>query len=181
MHAKSLTSKIMLADFYEGVCAKGLDPKIAATWTADVFLESLITVTWQSLDDGTRSALIDREDLEKENSLKVPDMVEPVNLFAQGKVSDRVAVEVIRIILDGNEEKTPSRIIEEKGLFKAEDHLVTKAVAEAIAENAAAVQDYLGGAEKSLNFLVWNIGHEERKGTADAKTARELIVKELKG
>ena len=41
MHARALTSKIMLADFYESICARNVDPKIAATWTADVFLGEL--------------------------------------------------------------------------------------------------------------------------------------------
>ena len=181
MHAKSLTSKIMLADFYEGVCATGMDPKTAATWTADVFLGEL---NYRDLAissyDGMTIGFIHAKDPEIENSFKVPDMVELVTLFAEGKVSDRAAVEVIRAILDGTEEKTPSQIVEEKGLFKAEDDLVTRAVAETIAENAAAVQDYLGGAEKSLNFLVGQV-MKKTKGTADAKTARELIVKELKG
>lgn len=181
MHARSLTSKIMLADFYEAVCAKGVDPKVAATWTADVFLGEL---NYRDLVissyDGETIGFIHAKDPEVENSFKVLGMVELVNLFSEGKVSDRAAVEVIRTILDGTEEKTPSQIIEEKGLFKAEDDLVTKAVAEAIAENAAAVQDYLGGTEKSLNFLVGQV-MKKTKGTADAKTARELIVKELKG
>ena len=181
MHARSLTSKIMLADFYEAVCAKGVDPKVAATWTADVFLGEL---NYRDLVissyDGETIGFIHAKDPEVENSFKVLGMVELVNLFSKGKVSDRAAVEVIRTILDGTEEKTPSQIIEEKGLFKAEDDLVTKAVAEAIAENAAAVQDYLGGTEKSLNFLVGQV-MKKTKGTADAKTARELIVKELKG
>jgi len=181
MHARALTSKIMLADFYEGVCAKRVDPKVAATWTADVFLGEL---NYRDLAissyDGSTIGFIHAKDPEVENSFKVSDMVELVNLFVEGKVSDRAAVEVIRTILDGTEEKTPSQIIEEKGLFKAEDDLVTKAVVETISENAAAVQDYLGGTEKSLNFLVGQV-MKKTKGTADAKTARELIVKELKG
>jgi aspartyl-tRNA(Asn)/glutamyl-tRNA(Gln) amidotransferase subunit B len=181
MHARALTSKIMLADFYEGVSAEGVDPKTAATWAADVFLGEL---NYRDLAissyDGKTIGFIHAKDSAVENSFKVSDMVELVTLFAEGKVSDRATVEVIRTILDGNEEKTPSQIIEEKGLFKAEDDLVTKAISETIAENEAAVQDYLGGAEKSLNFLVGQV-MKKTKGTADAKTARELIVKELKG
>jgi len=181
MHAKSLTSKIMLADFYEGVCSKGVDPKIAATWTADVFLgEFNYRDLAISSYDGKKIGFIHTKDPEIENSFKVSDLVELVTFFAEGKISDRAAVEVIRSILDGEEEKTPSQIIEEKGLSKAENDLVTKAVVETIAENAAAVQDYLGGAEKSLNFLVGQV-MKKTKGTADAKTARELILKELKG
>jgi len=107
-------------------------------------------------------------------------MVELITFFAEGKISDRAAVEVIRSILDSEEETTPAQIIKEKGLLKAEEDLVTKAVAETIAENEAAVQDYLSGTEKSLNFLVGQV-MKKTKGTADAKTARELIVKELKG
>ncbi len=181
MHAKSLTSKIMLADFYEGVCAKGVNPKIAATWTADVFLgESNYRDLAISSYDGTKIGFINAKDTKIENSFKISDMVELVNLFDEGKISDRAAVEVIRTILDGEEEKIASQIIEEKNLFKAEDDLVTKAIAETIAENEAAVQDYLGGTEKSLNFLVGQV-MKKTKGTADAKTARELIIKELKG
>jgi aspartyl-tRNA(Asn)/glutamyl-tRNA(Gln) amidotransferase subunit B len=107
-------------------------------------------------------------------------MVELITFFSLGKISDRAAVEVIRAVLDGKEEKSPSEIIEEKGLFKAEEDLVNTAVTETIAENPAAVQDYLGGAEKSLNFLVGQV-MKKTKGTADAKIAREMIVKELKG
>ena len=91
----------------------------------------------------------------------VRNIVELVNLFAEGKISDRAAVEVIRTMLDTKEKKTPSQIIEEKSLFKAEDDLVTKAIAETIAENEAAVQDYLGGTEKSLNFLVGQVMHQD--------------------
>jgi len=181
MHAKALTSKIMLADFYEGVCKKGTDPKQAATWIADVLLGEL---NYRDLVissyDGSTIGCINDKDHSIANSTRVADMVDLVALFTDGKISDRAAVEVIRTILDGEEEKTPLQVIEEKGLFKAEDDLVTKAVAEAITENEAAVQDYLGGAEKSLNFLVGQV-MKKTKGTADAKTAREMLVKELKG
>ncbi len=122
MHARALTSKIMLADFYESVCAKGVDPKIAATWTADVFLGEL---NYRDLAissfDGRKIGFIHAKDPEIENSFKVSDMVELITFFAEGKISDRAAVEVIRSILDSKEEKTPSQIIEEKGLLKAEE------------------------------------------------------------
>jgi aspartyl-tRNA(Asn)/glutamyl-tRNA(Gln) amidotransferase subunit B len=119
---------------YEGVCAKGVDPKMQLP-DLYVFLGEL---NYRDLAissyDGKTIGFIHAKDPEVENSFKVSDMVELVNLFAEGKISDRAAVEVIRTILDGTEEKTPSQIIEEKGLFKAEDDLVTKAVAETIAE-----------------------------------------------
>ena len=181
MHARALTSKIMLADFYESICARNVDPRIAATWTADVFLGEL---NYRDLVissfDGREIGFIHAKDPERENSFNVSDMVELITFFAEGKISDRAAVEVIRSILDSEEETTPAQIIKEKGLLKAEEDLVTKAVAETIAENEAAVQDYLSGTEKSLNFLVGQV-MKKTKGTADAKTARELIVKKLKG
>jgi len=184
MHAKSLTSKIMLADFYEDVCAADVDTKIAATWIADVLLGEL---NYRDLviAGGLRGyvgfiGFYNQKNPDRLISIHVRNIVELVNLFAEGKISDRAAVEVIRTMLDTKEKKTPSQIIEEKSLFKAEDDLVTKAIAETIAENEAAVQDYLGGTEKSLNFLVGQV-MKKTKGTADAKTARELIIKELKG
>ncbi|MHB8101847.1 MAG: Asp-tRNA(Asn)/Glu-tRNA(Gln) amidotransferase subunit GatB [Methanosarcina sp.] len=182
MHAKALTSKIMLADFHESICAQGVDPKIAATWTADVLLGELNYRDLVIGADVQGYAIIcyNQKNPDIVRHIRVNDMVELVTFFAEGKISDRAAVEVIRSILDSKEEKTPLQIIEERGLLKAESDLVTMAVEETIAENEAAVQDYLGGAEKSLNFLVGQV-MKKTKGTADAKTARELILKELKG
>ena len=88
---------------------KSVDPKIAATWTADVFLGEL---NYRDLAissyDGKKIGFIHTKDPEIENSFKVSDMVELVTFFAEGKISDRAAVEVIRSILDSKEEKTPS-------------------------------------------------------------------------
>lgn len=180
MHAKALTSSILLADFYEGVCKKGAEPKTAATWIADVLLgelnyRDLVLASY----DGVSLGCINDKEPELGNSFKADDMVELITLFTEGKISDKAAVEVLRTKLDSEEEKTPLQLVKEKGLFKAEAELVVKAVSEAIAENEIAVQDYLGGAEKSLNFLVGQV-MKKTKGTADAKTARELLVKELK-
>ena len=186
MHAKALTSKIMLADFYEEVCKAGVDPKIAATWSADILLGEL---NYRDLVFGMHGTQVENPELtcfnqkkpEIGTSIKVEDMVELIRLFSEGKISDKAGVEILRTYLDrkGQMVKSPYEIAEEKGLFKAEDSLVTKAVSEAIAENPAAVQDYLGGAEKALNFLVGQV-MKKTKGTADAKTARELLTKELK-
>ena len=85
MHARALTSKIMLADFYEGVCAKNVDPKIAATWIADVFLGELNyrDLAISSYDE-EKIGFIHTKDSQIENSFRVSDMVELINLFAEG-------------------------------------------------------------------------------------------------
>jgi len=192
MHAKALTSSIIFADFYEDVVERDnvKDPKIAASWIADVLLGEFNyrdvyfarknQTSGKANMEGFSILGVSKKDKNKTYVFRNREMAEIIELFTNGEISDRSAVEIIRAILESKTDKSAYEIAEEKGLFKAEDDLVTKAIAETITENEAAVQDYLGGTEKSLNFLVGQV-MRKTKGTADAKTTRELIIKELKG
>ncbi|NOQ48175.1 MAG: Asp-tRNA(Asn)/Glu-tRNA(Gln) amidotransferase subunit GatB [Methanococcoides sp.] len=159
MHAKALTSDIRVADFYE-VVAAAIDPRVAGTWVADVLKGEL----------NYRDLSVD--------SFTTDDIIEIIKLVVEDKVTEQSAVDVIRTILDNG--GTPMEVVTEKGLLKVKGDVVTEAVSETIAENEAAVQDYLGGAEKSLNFLVGQV-MKKTKGRADARQARELLVAALKG
>ena len=133
MHAKALTSDIRVADFFEVVASK-VDSRAAGTWVADVLRGEL----------NYRDLAI--------TSFATGDIVDIINLVLEEKITEKSAVDVIRTVLD--EGGNPMDIVKEKGLLKVEGDIVTQAVSEAIAENDEAVQDYLGGTEKSLNFLV---------------------------
>ncbi len=159
MHAKALTSDIRVADFYEKV-AVDVEPKGAAMWVADILKGEL-----NYRDIGV-------------SAFKVGDMVEIINLVSGERITERSGVEVIRSILDNG--GTPRQIVEEKGLLKVEEDVISVAVAESIKENEAAVADYLEGKEKSLNFLVGQV-MKKTKGRADAKEAREHLISAIKG
>jgi len=157
MHAKALTSDIKVANFYEHVALK-VDPGAAAVWIADVLKGEL----------NYRDISVD--------AFKVEDMAEIIELITGNKITERSGVEIIRTILDNG--GTPAAVVKEKGLIKVEDDIVTKAVTEALAENPEALQDYLGGKEKSLNFLVGQV-MKKTAGRSDARTTREMLLERI--
>jgi aspartyl-tRNA(Asn)/glutamyl-tRNA(Gln) amidotransferase subunit B len=161
-HAKSLTSEIKLANFYEAVAAHA-SPKLAAVWIADVLKGEL----------NYRNLGIE--------SFYPEQMVEIVQMLEQSKISEDGAVQIIRTLLDRIPIEiggSPSKIAEELGLGKAEDDAVQKAVREAVAESAAAVADYRAGSERALNFIV-GLVMKKTRGKADAGEVHKLVKAEV--
>ncbi len=156
-HAKALTSELKLAIFYEDVARK-TDPKLAAVWISDVLKGEL----------NYRNIIID--------AFKKEDMVEMLRLLENKKITEDGAVDIIRTILDKG--GSPDEIIKEKGLLKVEGDIIETAAEEAIKENPQAVADYKAGKEKALNALVGQV-MKKTKGRADARTAREILLKKL--
>lgn len=166
-HAKSIVTELVLADYYEAVVAKlgenkGINEvaKLVAVWVVDVLRGEL----------NYRGIGVD--------AFSVDNMVSIVQMVADGKVSDRAAVEVIRTVLD--EGGTPEAVVQAKGLGTASDDVVTVAAREAVEQNPAAVEDYRKGQEKALNSLVGYVMKQTR-GSADPKAAREEVLKIIDG
>ncbi len=157
-HAKALTSELKLAIFYEEVARKA-DPRMAAVWVCDVLKGEL----------NYRNLAIDA--FKKEHMLSI------IELLAGKKITEDGAVDIIRTILDKG--GAPEDIVKEKGLLKVEGDIVEKAALEAIKENPQAVADYRAGKEKALNSLVGAV-MKKTKGRADARAARELLLRKLK-
>ncbi|WNY25798.1 Asp-tRNA(Asn)/Glu-tRNA(Gln) amidotransferase subunit GatB [Methanolapillus millepedarum] len=156
-HAKSLTSEKAFADLFERVAQK-VDPKVAASWVADIVKGEL---NYRDMPVTT----CDPDDI-----ICVIDMV------CCKKISDEGGVTVVRALLD--EGKKPEQIIAEKGLSMVGGDFLEKAAKEAIAESPEAVADYRAGTEKALNFIVGKV-MQKAKGKADARQAREMVLKEL--
>src|SRR5512138_2515175 len=156
-HAKSLTSEIKVANFYEAVAAKA-PSKLTAVWVADVLKGEL----------NYRDQGVDRFSPEH--------MVEIVNMLSANKITEDSAVEIIRTILDKG--GSPEEIVKSKGLGKVEDEAVLKAVKEAVAESSAAVADYKAGGEKALNYIVGQVMKKTR-GRASPAEAHRLVKAEV--
>jgi aspartyl-tRNA(Asn)/glutamyl-tRNA(Gln) amidotransferase subunit B len=156
-HAKSLTSEIKVANFYEAVASRA-HPKLAAVWVADVLKGEL----------NYRDAGVDRFSPE--------DMAKIVNLLSENKITEDGAVAIIREILDHG--GSPDEIIKAKGLGKAEDDAVAKAVREAVEESKAAVDDYRKGNQKAMNFIV-GLVMKKTRGRASPAEASRLVQEEL--
>ena len=157
-HAKSLTSEIKVANFYEAVAAKA-PPKLVAVWIADVLKGEL-----------------NYRDLGVE-SFQQEHMATIVNMLEAGKITEDGAVQIIRDLLDKKGE-SPEEIVKSKGLGKAEDDAVQKAVREAVAENAAAIADYRAGSERALNFIV-GVVMKKTRGKASPGEVHTLVKVEV--
>ncbi|MCQ4332210.1 Asp-tRNA(Asn)/Glu-tRNA(Gln) amidotransferase subunit GatB [Natronomonas sp. F2-12] len=160
--AEKLTSTKQVADFYERI-AGSFDPDTAATWVADNLLGELnyrdmsITDVEDRLEEFTRLVeLVDAEEITVKNAEEI----------------------VLRRMLDDGLD--PDGIVEREGLGKTDADVVETAVAEAIEENAGAVEDYHAGEDGALNFLVGQV-MGKTQGSADPGTVNELLRERLDG
>lgn len=152
-HAKSLTTEIKIANFYEAVAIKA-EPKMAAVWVADVLKGEL-----------------NYRDLGIE-SFKPEDMASLVNMLFSGKITEDVAVQIIRIILDKG--GSPEEIVKIQGLGRAEDEAVAIAVREALTECQTAIADCKSGNPKAMNFIVGQV-MKKTKGRAKPAEVHKLV------
>jgi len=156
-HAKSLTSEIKVANFYESVAAKS-QPKLSAVWIADVLKGEL----------NYRSLTIDR--------FQPDHMIEIVKMLEAGRITEDAAVQIIRTILDKG--GSPGQIVSDLGLTRAGDDAVLRAVREAVAESVAAVEDFRGGNQRALNYVV-GLVMKKTKGRADPAEVHRLVMEEV--
>jgi aspartyl-tRNA(Asn)/glutamyl-tRNA(Gln) amidotransferase subunit B len=156
-HAKSLTSEIKVANFYESVAATA-PPKLAAVWVADVLKGEL-----------------NYRDLGIE-SFRPEHMAQIIAALSSNKITEDGAVEIIRTILDNG--GSPEEIIKARGLGRAEDETVLTAVREAVTECAAAVEDYKKGSARALNYIVGQVMKKTR-GRADPGEVHRLVKEEV--
>jgi aspartyl-tRNA(Asn)/glutamyl-tRNA(Gln) amidotransferase subunit B len=161
-HANSLTFDIHTADFYEAVASK-IDPKLSATWIADVLKGELNYRTLSMREASTR--------------ISPDEFVAILTYLKQGVITERGATEIIRGMLDHG--GTPKGIIKEKGLGSIGSDAIETAIEAVIKENESAVQDYQTGKTAALNFLVGQVMKHTR-GRAEPKEVRARLEEKLK-
>lgn len=167
-HANSLTFDIHTADFYEAVASK-IDPKLSATWIADVLKGELNYRSLSMKDALTR--------------ISFNDFVAILSNLKTGVITERGATEVIREMLDMDKVKhkvyTVEDIIGLKGLVRIDTDAIKTAIEAVIKENESAVQDYQAGKEEALNFLVGQVMKHTR-GRAEPKEVRTMLKEIMK-
>lgn len=161
-HARTLTGGLKLAEFFETVADE--DPLLAATWTADYLLGEL----------NYRDFSID--------AMPAGHFRELISLIKADTITDKSAVEILRIILDqvreGSQAENPSSIIARLGLSKTGGDEIANMVRQVIAENPQPVADYHAGKGPALNFLVGQV-MKKCRGRADPGHLNALLLKEL--
>ncbi len=100
---------------------------------------------------------------------------ELINLLSSGKISSRGAKDILAILFtEGGED--PEKIAEEKGwILKNDPEALKKIIDEVLVANPSVVEDYKGGKEAALMFLVGQI-MKAGKGSINPAVAKEAIV-----
>ncbi len=105
-------------------------------------------------------------------SIKPEHLAELVNLITSGKISQKIAKDILPEIKKG---KSPEKIIKEKGLEQVSDTgEIDKIVEKVIKENPDAVEKIKSGQMGVIGFLVGQV-MKESKGKANPKVVNEIL------
>ncbi len=100
-------------------------------------------------------------------------LAELIKEVERGKINQQNAKMVFGKILESDVE--PAAYMKEHGLLAVtDDSVLRKAAAEVLAENVKAAEEYRGGKEKVLGFLVGQV-MKKMRGKADPGKVREII------
>lgn len=156
-----ITASKAMADFYDQAVEKYHNPKVVSNWIMGDF-----------------SYLLKEENIEIEDAKVTPELlVGMLELLDKGVISGKIAKTVFEEMFRTG--KPAKQIVEEKGLVQISDTAqIEKIVDEVIANNPKPVQDYLGGNEKSLAFLVGQV-MKATKGKANPQLVNDIFKKKL--
>lgn len=158
--AKIIASELELANAFEKI-AKEVDPKYAANW----------------IRDELKRVLIYNKKTFAESGIKTAHIVTLLKMIQSGEITAKTGQKVIEIM--GKRPSYPGKIVEELGLVKiTKNDVLENAVDEAIKENQKAADDYLGGKEEALNFVVGQV-MRKTKGRADPATVLKMLKDRL--
>lgn len=155
-----ITGSKRMADIFEAATAICGQPKKVSNW----------------LMGETLRLLKEREEEPEEIRFSPENLAKLIELTDMKAINSTVAKEVFEVMFEENIE--PAAYVEEKGLMMVNDEApLRKAVEEVIAQNPKSVEDYRGGKERALGFLVGQT-MKAMKGKADPGTINKLL-KEL--
>ena len=174
---KALTEDLNVAQFYEkAVEQHKADPKEAAKWLIGDIFGHL---------NGNKGKIKDFDKIK----LTPAGLAELVALIAQGKITGKIAKEILPELLDeweggrggGAEEGQGGvlALVKERGMEAITDPAaIALLVQKVMEENPEKVADYRGGKTKMLGFFVGMV-LKESGSRADPEVAQELTVKAL--
>jgi len=158
-HAKILTKKLEIVEFFEKVIEKA-NPKLATQWITGELL-SVLHYTKKEM---------------QEVHINPWHFVELMNLIELELVTPLKAKEILRRFIP--ESFSPKKEVKKHKRISGKTE-IQKIAKQVIKQNPKAVQDYKGGEPNAINFLIGQVMKASDK-RADFKTAREILMKELK-
>ncbi|MFB9277738.1 Asp-tRNA(Asn)/Glu-tRNA(Gln) amidotransferase subunit GatB [Cohnella cellulosilytica] len=157
-----LTASMRLADFFEESLKHTSDAKASANWIM-----------------GDLLGYLNANNLELD-AVKITGqgLGEMIQLIEKGTISTKIAKTVFKGMLESG--KSPQKIVEEQGLVQISDEGAILAIVDAvIAANPQSVEDFRGGKDKAIGFLVGQI-MKETKGKANPGLVNKLLMDRLK-
>ena len=159
--ADVITASRQTAEYFDAVIGAGADAKLAANWIMGDLSKNLnaagILITDSPVQAKALAALID--------------------LISKGTISSKIAKTVFEEMWASGDE--PEKIVKEKGLVQITDTKAIEAIVDAvIAANPKPVEDYKGGNEKSIGFLVGQV-MKQSKGKANPGVVNQLLKEKL--
>jgi aspartyl-tRNA(Asn)/glutamyl-tRNA(Gln) amidotransferase subunit B len=159
--AAVITAAPAMADFFEETAATSRDAKAVANW-----LMGDITRHLKALGLEIR-----------ESKLTPSHLAELLKLQNDGTISVTMAKTVLEEIFTTG--KRAGEIVSEKGLFQISDQEALGAIVDqVVAENPKSVDDYKGGKDKALGFLVGQVMRQTR-GKANPELVNTLLRNRL--
>ena len=164
-----------------------LTPKEAAGLTASKYLSNLFeeatkisnnpkaVCNWIMSDI---SRILNEQEMEpSEIKFSAKDLAELIELIEKGTISSAIAKKVLDKMFE--EAKRPEDIIKENGWIQISDEDAIKEVVLKIIEaNPQSVEDYKGGKDRALGFLVGQ-AMKETKGKANPQMLNQMFKEEL--
>ncbi len=165
--ADQLTGEKALADFFEKVLSSGPP--------ADVSLRAKTAANWMLVE---LRRLLNAENLDISQSRVTPSGLSGLlNLIDGGKISGKQGKEVLEKAFQTGD--SPDTVVEREGIAQLSDsNELEQIVAEVIADNPKAVEDYRAGKSASLQFLVGQV-MKRTKGRAKPDMISPLLMGKL--
>lgn len=155
--ARQLTETPELADFYESTIVEGAEPKEASN-----FIQTELLRYWQDGDVFPVSA---------------EHLAELLCLVQEKIINRTTAKEIFAALLEGD--FSPRQYVAEHGLGLVSDEGSLRAVIEEVlTANPASVQDYLGGKERAIGYLIGQ-AMKALGGRGQADKIREMLREAL--
>ena len=162
--ARVLTMEKAVADYYEAALDTGADPKATANW----MLTSLF-------------GLFNKESVNRESvndtSVSAQNLGELVKLVTSGKLNKGSGEKALMAMWETGDD--PATVVEREGLAQVSDEgLIGEKIDETLAQNAALVEQYLGGKEKVFGALMGK-SMGALKGKGNPQVVKEILLGKL--
>jgi len=160
--ARVLTDELHQAEYFEAVVSAGAEPKTASNWIT-----------------GDLAAYINSNKKDfSEISLLPIHLAEIIQLIADGKISGKIAKEILPELLQ--EACSPMEFVERNGLAMISDPvLITSIVGELLADHPKEVEAFRGGKTKLQGFFIGQL-MKKTSGKVDPKLANKILLDKLK-